>query len=260
MKHLLLFTLGPVQSFIAQARKTHDLYAGSMLLSALVQRAIAVVGEANLIFPKKGEAMPNRFLAELPESITDLSDFGQQVEAAVREEWQNIAKDALDGISRKPQGFDEQINNFLEIFWVIEPLESDDKYNETVAKLEKNLAGIKNVRPFFQYSWQNNITGEQGRKCSLDGQRNVQFYNPNNGKDQSEPSSPLYSTPGGVFISTRLPDAALQPGEGLSAVSFAKRRYKYAETKTFKSTAEIALLDALNELEKETAGKILLSE
>ncbi len=31
--HLFLFTLGPVQSFIAQARKTQDLYAGSETLS-----------------------------------------------------------------------------------------------------------------------------------------------------------------------------------------------------------------------------------
>lgn len=260
MKHLILFSLGPVHSFIAQARKTHDLYAGSMLLSDLVGKAIEVVGESNLIFPKKGEAMPNRFLAEVPESVTDLKSFGQKVEATVRKEWQKIANDALSGVGRKPQGFDEQINNFLEIFWVIEPLENDEKYNETVAKLEKNLAAIKNVRPFSQFSWQNNLTGEQGRKCSLDGQRNVQFYYPKNGKDQSETHSPLYSTPGSIFISTRLRNARMQPGEGLSAVSFAKRNYSQSD---FDSTAEIALLDALNFLKdknKNIASCIRLQE
>jgi len=33
MTHLFLFTIGPVQSFIAQARKVQDLAAGSQMLS-----------------------------------------------------------------------------------------------------------------------------------------------------------------------------------------------------------------------------------
>lgn len=33
--YLFLFTIGPVQSFIAQARKTRDLYAGSKILGGL---------------------------------------------------------------------------------------------------------------------------------------------------------------------------------------------------------------------------------
>lgn len=40
MEHLFLFTISPVQSFIAQARKTQDLYAGSLLLSELIDFAI----------------------------------------------------------------------------------------------------------------------------------------------------------------------------------------------------------------------------
>lgn len=266
MKHLLLFTLGPVQSFIAQARKTHDLYAGSLLLSNLVEKAIDVVGENNLIFPKKGEAMPNRFLARVPENETNLKAFGERIEKIVREEWAGIAKKVLDSdrITKKPNGFDEQIDRFLEIFWVIEPLESDEKYQETISALNKNLAAIKNSRPFSQYSWQDELTGEQGRKCNLDGQRNVQFYRPKNGKDRSEISSPLYSTPNGVFISTtQFHEAILQPGEGLSAVSFVKRRYQYTLTSKFKSTAEIALLDALTFLssyEQTIEGCIRLHE
>lgn len=265
MKHLLLFSLGPVQSFIAQARKTHDLYAGSMLLSDLVKKAINTAGgEKQLIFPQMGEAMPNRFLAEVPDFISDLTAFGEHVETAVRNEWKKIANDALAGISRKPQGFDEQINNFLEIFWVIEPLESDEKYNETVARLEKSLSAIKNIRPFAQYRWQNGNSGERGRKCSLDGQRNVQFYRPRNEKDRSETGSPLYSTVGSVYVSNQLPEAnILQPGEGVSAVSFAKRRFKYGEIDGFPSTAEIALLDALTFLKdpkKTQEGCIRLHE
>lgn len=263
MKHLFLFSLGPVQSFIAQARKTHDLYAGSMLLSHLVNKAIDIIDEKHLIFPQRGIAMPNRFLAEVPETEANLQAFGERVENAVRAEWQKIAVAALSGISTKPASFDEQVAGLLEIFWVIEPLEREDRYQETVALLEKNLAAIKNVRPFSQYSWQEGMSGEQGRKCSLDGQRNVAFYRPKNGFDRSETGSPLYSTPGSVCISSQFPEALLQPGEGLSAVSFVKRRYLHSQTNSFKSTAEIALMDALKFLSDPKLtpdGSIWLSE
>ena len=39
-EHLLLFSIGPVQSFIASARKTEDLWAGSYL-PFLVEKAIS---------------------------------------------------------------------------------------------------------------------------------------------------------------------------------------------------------------------------
>ena len=56
-KYLFIFTIGPVQSFIAQARKTQDLYAGSQLLSDLIRYAVETArqksaeGEFELIFP-----------------------------------------------------------------------------------------------------------------------------------------------------------------------------------------------------------------
>lgn len=258
MKHLLLFSIGPVQSFIAQARKTHDLYAGSTLLSHLVKTAIEKVGEDNLIFPKKGEAMPNRFLAEVSETETNLQVFGEMVENEVRKEWKKIADAALSNIPTKPAGFDEQIAGLLEIFWVIEPLESEEKYKETVARLEKNLAAIKNVRSFTQYSWQDGRTGEQGRKCSLDGHRNVQFYRPKNSVGRIDASgSPLYSTQGSVYTSHQFPsNVILQQGEGLSAVSFTKRRYSPKNAPNFESTAEIALMDVLSKLVANESGEV----
>lgn len=101
----------------------------------------------------------------------------------------------------------------------------------------------------MQFSWQSNLLGERGRKCSLDGQRNVQFYRPSNEK-KDETQSPLYAPKNSVSFLANAHDAVLQVGEGLSAVSFVKRRYEYAKTATFKSTAGIALLDALNSLKR----------
>ncbi|MEM1725336.1 MAG: type III-B CRISPR-associated protein Cas10/Cmr2, partial [Thermoplasmata archaeon] len=52
---LFLFTMGPVQSFIAQARKTQDFYMGSFILSFLTFKAMEVIidkyGPTNIIYP-----------------------------------------------------------------------------------------------------------------------------------------------------------------------------------------------------------------
>ena len=66
-QHLFLFTIGPVQSFIAQARKTQDLYAGSRILSDLIEFALQKVGEEHIIYPAKTvPSKPNRFIAKVP--------------------------------------------------------------------------------------------------------------------------------------------------------------------------------------------------
>lgn len=69
MKHLLLFTITPVQSFIAEARKVSDLAAGSQLLSQLISDAMQylidrnISSEDDIIFPSRTiDSKPNRFL------------------------------------------------------------------------------------------------------------------------------------------------------------------------------------------------------
>lgn len=54
MKHLLAITIGPVQGFIAAARRTRDLWSGSVLLSEVskaVARTIHAAHRDSLIFP-----------------------------------------------------------------------------------------------------------------------------------------------------------------------------------------------------------------
>ena len=58
----LLFTLGPVQSFIAQARSTRDLWSGSYMLSWLTAKAMKAIADINgpdsIIFPSlRGQAV-----------------------------------------------------------------------------------------------------------------------------------------------------------------------------------------------------------
>ena len=51
--HLLLVTIGPIQEFIAQARRTRDLWFGSHALSELSRAAARAIAdrEGSLIFP-----------------------------------------------------------------------------------------------------------------------------------------------------------------------------------------------------------------
>ena len=65
---LLLITIGPVQDFIAQARRTRDLWYGSHLLSELsrnVARSLAI-GGAKLIFPALDPALDKDAAELLP--------------------------------------------------------------------------------------------------------------------------------------------------------------------------------------------------
>lgn len=69
------FTLGPVQGFVAQARKTRDLWAGSFLLSYLAGQAMAAVikGGGRILFPTVHEpAQEGKLL--LPRDLPKISD------------------------------------------------------------------------------------------------------------------------------------------------------------------------------------------
>ncbi len=262
--HLFLFTLGPVQSFIAQARKTQDLYAGSRLLSVLTRKAIDEVEskKGSIIYPfiksaSTNDSIPNRFIAKIKlENNETLQSFGTHIEKAVRDEWGRIAMQVLCnwGLKAKrfsiPPGFAEQIQQHLTIHWVIEEL--NDDYVMAYRNLEKHISAIKNTSIFEQYGV-GGITGETGRKCSVDGQRNVKFYRRSANQDKwgdiRIQETHLFGKDNVIidFEDNGIPLAVLQPGEGLSGVSFVKRGYREnGNNEEFPSTADIALLKSIH--------------
>lgn len=232
--YLFQFTIGPVQSFIAQARKLQDLYAGSELLSALCRKAIdeAKRQGMEIIFPqldKHTRSIPNRFVASISCEEKELAGKGSAIEKVVREEFKNIAERAIGKI-RPPEGFKEQIENHLEIFWLFVP--EEDNYYAAYQELERQLGGLKNIRAFRQYP-------ETGRKCSIDGERNALFFGP-------DTNSELIIANRGVPVLAD--DVWINPNEGLSAVSFVKRNYRKSAS-NFESTAGIAVMDYVKHLE-----------
>ncbi|MCF8245168.1 MAG: type III-B CRISPR-associated protein Cas10/Cmr2 [Saprospiraceae bacterium] len=252
MTHLFLFTLGPVQSFIAQARKAHDLYSGSTLLSYLCRVAAQYFESqgGKVIFPDiNSPSIPNRFLGKITMQ-NNLQTIGENVAEAVQIEWKKrfdeLLAEQLD--EQVYQVANRQIEQHLDIQWLFETLvdDTDETYRKAYENLNKNLNAIKNTRPFY-------TPEETGRKCSLDGERNVIFYRKtleqkiNRTNEQVQIGNPLYSTDN--LVLDYKPDSFfklrhLQPGEGLSAVSMLKRSQGF-DAPDFPSTAEFALAETM---------------
>ncbi|MGI5992800.1 MAG: type III-B CRISPR-associated protein Cas10/Cmr2 [Methanosarcina sp.] len=238
-RFLFLFTIGPVQSFISQARKTQDLYAGSFFLSHLSEIAIAklntLVSSCDIIFPSEEIASkPNRFIAKI--ECEDPEKIGSDLYNFVQNEYRKICKDILEKLSlRAPEGFDQQINYLLDLHWITLDFE-EGEYASKFSELESYLGAVKNIRCFYQFQ-------EAGRKCSLCGERNVLFYG------GTEKRAYVHNAERVTNVSNKF----ISDGEGLCAVClskrFAGRYFKSKYNGSFPSTAEISLLDTISKLD-----------
>jgi CRISPR-associated protein Cmr2 len=191
-------TLGPVQGFVAQARRTRDFWAGSFILSWLVTVAMQAVEKqgGKVLFPlpdrqfmealtggsatlKQGN-VPNRFKAEVPKDAFDPS----AVEQAVQTAWQALAHtvwqgDFLDNDALTKQHLDlakteaiwqRQIKNFWEIQWAVidSPTESNtlDRLKNWRTHLPAPEAGVKcmSMDGWQELSGVDSPIGEEGKK------------------------------------------------------------------------------------------------
>lgn len=130
----LVFTIGPVQSFIATARKTRDLWMGSYLLSYLIWHAIKFIadklGPDHVIYPSLLEqplvdfwmseekklqvtkptesrlrlaTFPNKFTAIVP--AVDAEKLAQECENALRKEWHRLAEEIWKQLEQRAPEF-----------------------------------------------------------------------------------------------------------------------------------------------------------
>jgi CRISPR-associated protein Cmr2 len=264
-EYLLLFTIGPIQSFIANARKTQDLFSGSFLLSYLTHQTMKKLKKeynTEFIIPgenaksesdekmknkpdEKTKSKPSRFIARI--RAETIEQCGEDLERFVNktlEEIGNIIVNELHiDLDDFNQSFLNQIRTHLQINWVILPL--NEKYAESFKELETYLGAIKNVQNFEQLE-------ERGKKCSLCGKRNVLFY-----LKQPNKSSIPHAT---NLKSCDLAPKNMNEGEGLCSICFIKRFLDvYIKKKNiecvikdnpFPSTASIALMDSLDQIDE----------
>ena len=189
---MLMFTVGPVQSFIEAARKTEDLWMGSYILSYLIATAMEnIQGDGvEIIYPAIGTdspfdfwreqdpttpSFPNLFLAigdGIKVSQSDLVERAKEAEKSVKIEFESMAKRVLDKVfgtwrdKYVAKLFEKQISDFFDIYWVITEEEIGQKYGDWYDYTASSLAAVKNCRTFKQ-------TQEVGRKCTLDGTREI---------------------------------------------------------------------------------------
>lgn len=168
MSHLLAISVGPVQEFIAAARRTRDLWFGSYLLSE-VSRAVAKSVEADgaeLIFPASSDAesVANVILAELPSG--NPIDVANKAKQAAQMRWLAFANEAHREAWRviDEDIWNEQVNDVIEFYsaWVVRSTD----YTADRGMLMRLLAGRKNCRDFEPAHGRAGVA-----KSSLDGRR-----------------------------------------------------------------------------------------
>jgi len=240
--HLVTYHIGPVQDFIATARRSHDLWFGSWLLSELAKTAALEVVRYNggdssscLIFPApEGDSLeqlkssdysaPNKVVAVVSCNPVELGD-------TVKESIHRRLDELSNDVFREIKGFErevavQQVKDFIEFFWASYPLNGNYKQARDFA--EAILSARKATRDFALASW-----GSSELKCSLDGCRESVIAE---------------------SVCNRMNDNMLyksyrvQRGEFLCGVCLLKRHGKRGSEKYFFSTSHVAALPLLERL------------
>ena len=185
MAHLLLISIGPVQEFIASARRSRDLWFSSWVLSELAKtaaHALAADPENQLIFPAPDLTVnaralhpgsdlnvANKLLARI---AAEPKTVAQAVEDAMCNRLHTLRDAAYHHVhdnwdtSAQRAVADQQIDDLLEYLWVALPLEQEADYRRRRSELEALLAVRKATRDFKPVTW-----GSAAPKSSLDGMR-----------------------------------------------------------------------------------------
>ena len=185
---LLAMTIGPVQDFIATARKCQDLWAGSWLLSELAKAAADAVqagagGVEVLVFPGATAAralaagsdssVANKLLARIPGGPNE----ARTAAHAARRGWESrlhaIARTTFQkvGASDRDRSIHfhearalDQVAELIEFCWVAVP--EKEGYAATRRSAERLLMARKTTRIWGQPTWSAPVP-----KSSMDGSR-----------------------------------------------------------------------------------------
>lgn len=175
--HLLVLSIGPVQDFIAAARRTRDLWFGSFLLSEISKAAARSVHQdgGQLIFPALNNLaelaegsrlnVANIILAELPSDL-EPRQVRQAAYNAAQACWKSYARTARNeaGALINETLWNAQIDDVIEFYAAWTPLAPS--YKEARERVMRLLAGRKACRNFLPANGRSGIP-----KSSLDGAR-----------------------------------------------------------------------------------------
>jgi CRISPR-associated protein Cmr2 len=190
--YLLAISIGPVQEFVAAARRTRDLCLGSRLLSEISKAAARAVndvvqaGGGELIFPAAGDPadlspdsplnVANVILAEL--RGPDPAKVARAAREAANAHWRRKFADPVFHDNRSVIRADiwaGQVDDVIEFYSAWVPL--GDNYRDARRRLRRLLTGRKNCRDFLPAKGRAGVP-----KSSLDGLRESVLKDP-----ESEP-------------------------------------------------------------------------
>ncbi len=182
MAHVLIVTLGPIQDFIAAARRTRDLWFGSWLLSELSKATAQAMadecGLENLVFPgvlrrkelrtESNTSVANKIVIRVPDGL-DPAQVAKRGEARMSDRLALLCKEAFDKIGtpyfERPTA-EDQVRDLIEYAWVSASEIGVDGYAQARRKAEELLTARKNTRLWGKVSW-----GAEVPKSSIDGER-----------------------------------------------------------------------------------------
>lgn len=235
---VLIFSLGPVQGFLKEARRAQDLWAGSTWLSDMARAAIqACLKEgAKVIYPAdpQQESLPNKFVVRLPKEALD------RAVSAAREAAQDELERRAQAARHFLQGtgvptddvwkavWGRQCAHHLEFFWAAADI-TDGDYRAAYRQASQAFEATKRTRAFRQVE-------EEGPKDSLSGRRSALYTSGKNAREYWR----------AISNSNRVKTSQLKPDgrERLDALG-ATKRFGFPEAEQFPSVSSVAVVDFL---------------
>lgn len=178
MSYLINLAIGPVQSYISQARRTQDLWLGSQMLSYLASVGVETAADhpgCTMIYPplpdksdRRRLGVPNHMMFVCDGTEADAANAADVVKQAIGGAWEAVANNTraffvgrFGGESDWRPIWKRQVDHWLEVYWAAVPYASH-RHSECVAHANQALAARKLLRRFEPAS-------ESGHKCSITG-------------------------------------------------------------------------------------------
>lgn len=172
--YLLKVAIGPVQEFISEARKTRDLYMGSLLLSQITLESMRPIcdayGPEAIIYPYMDDSssnsvsIPNMYMAVIPKD--ELNFTIEEMECHILGLWNNVVKEVSiklpSGCTKEYEHWMRQIGNHFYMNWVAVKITSGElekSYRSKVQDIQRFLDERKMTRTFD--AWE----GKNTQKC-----------------------------------------------------------------------------------------------
>ncbi|QPC80931.1 type III-B CRISPR-associated protein Cas10/Cmr2 [Phototrophicus methaneseepsis] len=205
MSAIIVLTIGPVQSYISQARRTQDLWQGSRILSYLASAGVHHAlsqqehGLAEVIYPSmkrdQTDNIPNRMVIRWKGDEDGAKQCAKEIEHAIRGTWRTLSANTMRYFTESLQQdelenvlgiWQRQENTWLECYWVVVPENPALSYSENMQHANATMGARKLLRNFPHIE-------EHGRKGSITGEHEalrstgdyVSFWNDRKGEQRN---------------------------------------------------------------------------